>query len=117
MSPDEVKASYRKAFEPFETISIRRYSGSGASRTSADATNCRARVMGYEPHELVGTVLQGDRKIILYADDVSDNGLTLPLTTNDKVVVRGKELAIIRVDDSTRRIGDELIAYELQARG
>ncbi len=32
------------------------------------------------------------------------------------MIVRGRELAM-SVDDSTRRIGGELIAYQIQARG
>ena len=72
---------------------------------------------GYAPHELVGNILQGDRRIILFADDLLGKGFALPVTTNDKVVVRGKELAIVAVDDSTRRVNDVLIAYELQVRG
>jgi hypothetical protein len=33
------------------------------------------------------------------------------------MIVRGRDLAIMSVDDSTRRIGGELIAYQIQARG
>jgi hypothetical protein len=41
----------------------------------------------------------------------------LPITTNDKIVIRGKELAIKAVDDNTRRIGTTLIALTLQVGG
>jgi hypothetical protein len=41
----------------------------------------------------------------------------LPVTTNDKAVVRGAELAIIFANDSTRRIGNDLIAIELGVSG
>jgi hypothetical protein len=43
--------------------------------------------------------------------------LTLPITSTDKIVLRGKELQIIAVDDSTRRVKGVLIALEIQARG
>lgn len=115
MNPDSVKASYRNALK--DTVTVRRYSGTGLNRTYTDAASIRCRVVDYQPHELVGSIQQGDRRIVMYADDVSTNGLSLPVTTNDKIVLRGKELAIIQVDDSTRRINGELIAYELQARG
>lgn len=116
MSPDEVKAAYRDALGEFETVAIRRYSGVGTARTAVD-TNCRGRVIGYAPQDLVGNLQQGDRKLIIFSDDLVANGLSLPVTTNDKAYVRGKELAIIAVDDSTRRVAGVLIAYELSVRG
>ena len=106
-----------------EDIVIRRYTGTGTPRPKVEAT-IRARVMGYEPKELVGSIVQGDRKIIALVDPsaavpagmVALSAL-LPLTTNDKAVVRGKELAIKAVDDNTRRIAGTLIALEIQAAG
>ncbi len=96
-----------------EDIVIRRYTGTGTPRPKTDVT-IRARVMGYEPKELVGSIVQGDRKVIALVDTL---GSLMPITTNDKVVVRGKELAIKAVDDSTRRVAGTLIALEIQASG
>jgi hypothetical protein len=96
-----------------EDIIIRRYTGTGSPRSKSD-TVTRARVMGYEPKDLVGSIVQGDRKIIALVDGLAG---ILPITTNDKAVVRGKELAIKAVDDSTRRIAGILIALEIQASG
>lgn len=114
MTPDSVKASYRRNLN--ETVQVRRYTGTGTNRPRFD-TSARAQVVGFAPHELVGTIVQGDRKAIVYADDLIENGLTMPVTTNDKLVVKGKELAIIAADGDTRKIGGVLIAYELQVRG
>lgn len=117
MTPDSVKSSYARMIDRAgETVYIRRYTGVAPPRV---ATNygVRARVVGYEPKDLVGNIQQGDRKVIILADDLAGTALTLPLLVSDKVVVRGKELAIIAPDDSTRRIAGVLIAYELQARG
>lgn len=114
MTPDQVKASYRKALR--QHVTVRRYIGSGTTRTKSDVEQVRARVTGYSPDELVGTIVQGDRNAIVYADDVAAGGIAA-LTTNDKVVVYGRELAIMAVDDLTRRVDDVLIAYELQLRG
>lgn len=102
--------------EAGETITIRRYTGAGPNRPFFEAS-VMARVVGYEPHELIGTIQQGDRKLIVLAEDLIDAQFALPVTTNDKAVVRGKELQIMAADDSTRRVGADLIAYELQARG
>jgi hypothetical protein len=53
MTPDESLASHRAFLaELGEDIAVRRYSGIGAARTFAD-TVTRARVMGYEPKDLV----------------------------------------------------------------
>ena len=117
MTPAETKQSYIAAMNAAgETISIRRLAAPGDSPAYTD-TDLRARVTGYQEHELVGTIQQGDRKIIALADDLIDAGFPVPVTANDKVMLRGKRLAIVAVDDSTRRIQGVLIAYEIQARG
>lgn len=117
MTPDEVRQSYREAMDAAgETISIRRFTGTGVGRTHID-TDARARVTGYQERELVGTINQGDRKIIMLVDDLIDAGFAVPVTPNDKVILRGSMISIVSVDDSTRRIQGELIAYEIQARG
>jgi hypothetical protein len=104
-----------KAFinEIGEDIAIRRFTGTGTPRPYTDTT-VRARVMGYQPKELVGPIVQGDRKVIALVDTLTS---LLPITTSDKVVVGGKQLSIKAVDDNTRRIGGTLIALELQVGG
>jgi hypothetical protein len=106
-----------------EDIVVRRYTGTGTNRPKIDV-HCSARVVGYAPSELTGVIQQGDRFIILMADDVTvpntdspPQSLTLPLLSSDKVVVRGKELQIISADDSSRRVDGVLVAIEIQARG
>lgn len=104
-----------------ESIIIRRYpDGDG------DPIECRvaARVLGYAPGQLVGSIIQGDRRIIALNDPdaVVTDGMValadlLPLDTNDKAVVRGRELAVKAIDDNTRRVGGTLIALEIQAGG
>lgn len=123
MTPQQALSAYRRAFAIGETVTIRRYVGTGSSRPKTEA-DALARVTGFEPRELVGSVVEGTRKIILLVDPdaaVPSGKVALPtllpLTTNDKVVVRGRELAIVSVDDSTRRVAGTLIAIELQARG
>lgn len=124
MTPKQALAMHRRQFAAHgEDILIRRYSGAGTPRPKVEAT-VRARVMGYEPKELVGTIVQGDRKIIALVDPdaMVPSGMValstlLPLNNNDKAVVRGKELAIKAIDDNTRRIAGTLIALEIQAAG
>lgn len=99
-----------------ETIQIRRYTGTGTNRPHFDV-DVIARVIGYAEKDLVGSIQQGDRKVIALAEDLLEAGISLPITSGDKVVVRGRELAIIAPDESTRRVAGVLIAYELQCRG
>lgn len=100
-----------------ETIAIRRYTGLGADRPRFD-TDVMARVVGYKLEEIVGSVQQGDRKIIVLVEDLEQAQFAFPIVAGtDKVVVRGKELNIKAIDDSTRRVDGVLIAYELQVSG
>lgn len=114
MTPAEALALHRAFInEQGEDVIVRRYSGTGVARVPADVTT-KARVIGYAPGQLVGGIVQGDVKVIALVDTLS--GL-LPLTTNDKLVIRGAEKAIKGVDDNTRRIQGTLIALEIWARG
>jgi hypothetical protein len=124
-TPNQIKADYRaQLLAVGELVTIRRYTGTGTNRPKIDRT-VLARVAGYGPTELVGTIQQGDRRVIALADDITEpttdsppQTLTLPITTQDKIVMRdGKELQIIASDDSTRRVQGVLIALEIQARG
>lgn len=118
MTPDDAKQMYRDQFALHaEDIFIRRFTGSGVSRTAVD-TACRARVVDYRPDELVGSVVQGDRKVIVLVESLLDAGFSLPVTMQDKVyAARFDELAIMGIDDNTRRIAGVLIALDLQVRG
>lgn len=115
MTPAQARDSYRRIMNDVgETVYIRRYTGSGATRTPVD-TACKAWVTGYDPKEIVGNIQQGDRKLIVLAADLSS--FSLPIRKGDKVVVRTVELSIEGFDDSTRRVAGELVAIELQVRG
>lgn len=118
MTPEEARQMYRDQIEEHgEDISIRRYSGAGVGRTYVDRP-CRARVVGYSPDELVGTITQGDRRVIVLAEDLEGDSPPFKITKADKIVSsRFTELAIMAVDDNTRRIHGTLIAYDLQVRG
>lgn len=114
LTPAQVTADYLAAVGRVgENIAVRRFSGPPATRTHVD-TPVRARVMGYQPHEMTGDVVQGDRKVICLIDTLAS---LLPITVNDKFVIRGAEVRIKAVDDNTRRVNGTLIALEIQASG
>lgn len=114
MTPEQALAATRRAINlTGEVVSIRRFTGSGTPRPHTD-TATQARVIGYQPNELIGSIVQGDRKVIALVDSLSS---VLPVTTIDKLVIRGKEVAIKAVDDNTRRIQGTLIALEITVSG
>src|SRR5216684_6183752 len=114
MTPAEALASHRSFINALgEPVTVRRYSGVGALRTPVD-TMSQARVVGYAPAQLVGSIVQGDRLVIMLVDTL---GAVLPLTTNDSLVIRGREVKIKSIDDNTRRVGGVLIALQIHAAG
>jgi hypothetical protein len=117
MNVEQLRDTYRRMIDNIgEWIVLRRYTGQGANRPRFDV-NVRAAVRGYGPEELVGSIRQGDREIIILSQDLIDKQFALPITENDRAVVRGKELAVMAPDDSTIRIGPSLIAYKFTGRG
>lgn len=114
MTPAVALDSHRRFLaEGGEDIIVRRWSGPSGARVATDVT-ALARVMGYLSREIVGPVLVGDRKVIMLVDTL---GALLPLTTADKLMIRGREVAIKAVDDNTRRVQGVLIALEIQVAG
>lgn len=117
MTPAEIRAEYRRMMDARgETVTVRRYAGAGPTRPRFDA-DVMAVVSGYVPQELVGAIVQGDRKLIVLAEDLIAAQFPLDLRKDDKVVVRGRECNIEAADDNTRRVAGVLIAFELRVRG
>lgn len=125
-------AQYRsKIAASGQWIAIRRYTGTGPSRTAAD-TLARAYVTYYPDSELVGTIVQGDLRAITLVDSLSG---IMPVNTNDRLMTRftggddasqtppmsggkvsgGKETAIKSVQEVMP--GGTLIALVLHAVG
>ena len=96
-----------------EEVTLRRYTAGVA--TDYDAIKARGKT--YQPDELTGGMVQGERWLLLSGEDVEASGITLPLKKGDKVVLRGRELNIEHADDSTRRIAGVLIGIEIIAKG
>jgi hypothetical protein len=107
----------RLVYRRGEVVGVRRYTGSGVTKPVANA-DVMARVIGYQADELVGGIVQGDRRVIMLVEDLIDKQWPAGVvTTTDKIIIRGKEIAIMSVDDNTHRDGNECIALELQVRG
>jgi hypothetical protein len=113
VNADKIAAAYRAALK--ETIIVRRYTGAGPTRPHFDA-EARGLASGYAPNELAGEVQQGDQRVLVLASDLIAKGFALPLTAADKVIVKGRELAILSPGQRTAPDGT-VVVYELQARG
>jgi len=111
---EQTKSLYRRTLK--EVVYVRRYTGAGANRPFFD-TLVHAKVIGDRPEQLVGTVNQYDYSVVLFVQDLVDAQFPLPITSNDKLVVKGKELAIMFPDNATRWDDGELIAYQLKVKG
>lgn len=90
---------------------------------------CRAVVRGYTPQELIAGsgIQQGDSLVILSPTDIEKaqwpgaqvgtpvGDVRVPLPSRDKIVIQGKQRAIIAAVPFYT--GGELVRIELQARG
>jgi hypothetical protein len=112
MNAAQIKAAYARELK--ETIIVRRYTGTGTARPFFDI-EARGKARLYGATELVGTISQGDQNVLILVDDLTAQNFAFPLTTNDKAVVAGKELAIIQ--PNTRKAPDgTVVVYDCQAR-
>lgn len=117
MNPAVVRDMYRRQLAANgETVTLKRLDASGSEMASADVL---ARLMGFERAELDSGIAQGVRHAIVLAEDVESSAFPVPFRSggSDKVVVRGATLNVDVADDSTRRVGGVLIAYDLTLEG
>lgn len=123
MTPAEIKADYAAMMnERGETVTIRRFTGTGANRPYFDA-EIMAVVQSYSPELLAGSLTEATKKAIVLAQDLIDAQWPIAANTNrlivesDVIFVRGKSHVILAADDATRRVATEIVAIELQLKG
>lgn len=108
MTPEQAAAAYARSLT--DRVTVTRPS------TSATATGCRARVTGYQPSDLVGGIIQGDRSMVIFAADLAAAGFPQPLAKGDRVTFDGATLAVVAGHDA-RRVDGVTIAWNVQLRG
>lgn len=102
-----------KSLGPGETLTLQRGFG-----VSAQDFAVQGWITGFAPQEMAGDLQQGRRKAIILASSVVASGVELPIVAGqDRIVFAGKNLAVTSVDEATRRVQGELIAYELELAG
>lgn len=79
----------------------------------------RAIVTGFQPEEIAGGIVYGERRVMLFADDLIAQNWPVPPRVNDRILIQGgtRNLNILTVDDETHRFAGELFAYEIRAAG
>jgi hypothetical protein len=116
MTPDEARAMYRRQIANGQTVTLRRVSG--AMQTVVATVTVRARVTAYSPEEMVGGFQQGDQRIVFLAEDIG--AFPVPIRADgsrDQIVIGSSVFGVYAVDNRTRSVAGELIAYELRVRG
>ncbi len=122
-----ILAGYRRAFaRRGQPVLVRRVSGDAPNVATFDAA-VTAIVMSYTPQPDVmavkpeGGITQGDRLVIVLADDLANERFPLPVAKNDKIVlldpvsgVQGEVLNVTDPDPYKRALGG---AIELKAEG
>lgn len=115
MTPAAAKSLYRRLIAASgETVTLRRNSRYPADPTDADV---RARVIDATTDQDDDSLQQGKRKVVVLAEDVPDSFWPLRERGVDRIILRGAPCIIDFVDDSTRRVGGVLIAYEFHVIG
>ena len=114
MNPANVVARYRALMAGVDaTVTLRR---PGFGVVADIEVTVSARITAYKPEDQSGDMVEGDRKVILFAADLA--GFPLPLQPNlDRLVSGGRVFVIKAIDDETRKIAGVLMAYELRVSG
>jgi hypothetical protein len=100
MSPDDALAMTRNLVNANgQTVYIRRYSGTGPTRTHVDTATV-AYVRNYGSKELVGSIVQGDQVAVTLVDTLS---AILPVRTSDVLVVEWQRVLDQKPDEACCR--------------
>ncbi|MBI1621498.1 hypothetical protein IOD40_12595 [Aquamicrobium sp. cd-1] len=107
-------AEYREMLrDGGEVVTLKRIVPNQPEQTLATVS---ARIKGYRPEEVVGSIQAGNRKAILLAEDLKD--VSPPIQKNDRLVLAsGGVLTVVTVDSSTHKYGTTVLAYVCQVSG
>jgi hypothetical protein len=94
-----------------EIVLLRRPTGNGQFTN----VSCAARIDQFQPHELTGGVVQGDRKVILSNREIEAAAWPGPPRRGDQIVIGGRTTTVQGVD--TASIGDRVVRHDIQVRG
>lgn len=121
MTPASTRARLdRSLITRGEDVTLRRRIASGNNFVSI---TCRARVRGYDPHELSGGIVQGDSKVIMSPSSILANSAVWPGAAggdvypkvNDQIIARGR-LRNVQAAETTLEDGQP-VRIDLTVRG
>lgn len=94
-----------------ETVVLRRPSGVAQFID----VSCVARVDQFQPHEITGGVVQGDRKVILSNREIEANAWPGPPRRGDQIIIAGRTTTVQGVE--TVSVGGQVVRHNVQVRG
>jgi hypothetical protein len=94
-----------------ETVVLRRPTG----QAQFIDVSCAARVDQFQPHEITGGVVQGDRKVILSNREIEAEAWPGPPRRGDQVVIAGRTTTVQGVE--TVSVRGEIVRHNMQVRG
>lgn len=86
----------------------------GGNATFIDVT-CAARVDQFQPHEITGGIVQGDRRVTLSNREIEATAWPGPPRRGDQIVIGGRTTTVQGVD--TVLVGSAVIRHNIQVRG
>ena len=107
MTPERIAALIAQFGQP---VTLQRLTG-----TIRHEVVCQAIVRGYEPVQLIGNIIQGDRQVAISNAEIADAQWPGPPRANDRCVIDGRTTTILACD--TRRLRNEIVLHLIQVRG
>lgn len=95
-----------------QIVTLRRLTG---PRQIPFDVETKAVVTGFKPAELVGGIIQGDKRIIIGPQDIARWQWPGPPRKGDQIIIRGRVSTIEAVDPVEGR--GEVVRYNILARG
>lgn len=97
-----------------ESVAIRRLTGPGIFFEVIT----KARIMDYSPDEMVGGIVQGDRKMIVANRDMENAQWPFPVRVGDQVILLDQNNATAMVRAAyPSSVNGQIVRHTLQIRG
>jgi hypothetical protein len=110
MTPERIAALISQFGQP---VTLQRMSGT-TTQIRHDVV-CQAIVRGYEPVQLIGSIIQGDRQVTTTNAEIADAQWPGPPRSGDRCVIDGRTTTIQACD--IRRLRNEIVLHLIQVRG
>jgi hypothetical protein len=110
MTPERIAALISQFGQP---VTLQRTTG-GLTQVRHDVV-CQAIVRGFEPVQLIGGIVQGDRQVVISNAEIADAQWPGPPRVGDRCVIDGRTTTIQACD--IRRLRNEIVLHLIQVRG